>query len=275
MTADVEPSAGIEFLWRTNTGNGTSSSSVAGTAPNWVRLTRTNNNFRAYYSFDDGYNWTQLGSTVVISNMPVGAYIGLAVCSHANGTLNTSVMDNVSASFLPANAAPTLAPIANQAVNVGQTVALTASATDTNIPSQTLAFSLLTGPASSLTQINNTNAVFNWRPSVTDARTTNLITLKVADNGWPSLSATQSFMITVNPLTLPVVSSAALNGGRIQFQVNGDTGPDYAVQVSSNLFDWSTRFITNSPALPWTWTETNPPTLPTQFYRIKAGPPLP
>jgi hypothetical protein len=47
---DVEPSAGIEFLWRTNTGYNTTASVVSGTAPNWVRLTRTNNTFRAYYS---------------------------------------------------------------------------------------------------------------------------------------------------------------------------------------------------------------------------------
>jgi hypothetical protein len=54
---------------------------------------------------------------------------------------------------------------ANQAVNVGQTVALNAIATDTNSPQPTLNFSLLSGPASAtLAQINNTNANFNWRP---------------------------------------------------------------------------------------------------------------
>jgi hypothetical protein len=97
----------------------------------------------------------------------------------------------------------------------------------------------------------------------------------VADNGTPSLSATQSFTVTVNPLTQPTAASIVLNNGQMEFQVSGQAGPDYAVQVSSNLFDWNTLFITNSPAMPFSWTDTNQATLPAQFYRIKVGPPLP
>jgi hypothetical protein len=65
-----------------------------------------------------------------------------------------------------------------------------------------------------------------------------------------------------------------LSNGQLGFQVNGQTGPDYAVLVSSNLFNWNTLFITNSPPMPFSWTDTNAATLPQQFYRIKAGPPL-
>ncbi|MFZ0826187.1 MAG: beta-galactosidase GalA [Verrucomicrobiia bacterium] len=267
--ADVEPTAGIEFLWRTNTGFNTTSATVAGqTAPNWVRLTRTNNTFRAYWS-PDGNAWTQIGAPTNI-NMAVSAYAGLAVCAHNNTVLNTSVLDNVSASFLAANTAPTLAPIANQTVNVGQTVALNASATDT----QTLTFSLLSAPASAtLTQLNNTNAAFNWRPKVTDANTTNPVTLKVADPS--SLSATQSFWIVVNPLTLPIATSFTLNNGQFGFQVGGQVGPDYAVEVSTDLVNWSTLFMTNPPLMPFSWVDTNAAALPAQFYRIQVGPPLP
>jgi hypothetical protein len=39
--------------------------------------------------------------------------------------------------------------------------------------------------------------------------------------------------------------------------------------------NWSTLFITNSPLMPFQWTDTNALTLPVQFYRIKVGPPLP
>jgi hypothetical protein len=125
-----------------------------------------------------------------------------------------------------------------------------------------------------LTPLSNTNAVFSWRPQVTDANTANLVTIKVADPG--SLSATQSFMITVNPITLPSVSSITFGSGQITLQVtNSQVGPDYSVQESSNLFNWNTLFITNSPAIPFSWVDTNPATLPAQFYRIKVGPPLP
>lgn len=171
------------------------------------------------------------------------------------------------------NTAPVLAAISNWTVNAGQTVAFTASATDTDQPPQTLTFSLLSGPGNAT--LNTNTGAFSWRPQVTQANTTNSFTLKVADNGSPSLSATQSFTVTVNPLTLPSAVSLALSNGQFGFQVSGQAGPDYAVQVSSNLVDWSTLFITNSPPMPFQWTDTNAATLPARFYRIKVGPPLP
>ena len=178
MLADVEPSAGIEFIWRSSTGGSCNSSAASGTPPNWVRLTRTNNTFTAYYSAD-GNTWTQLGTPTNIS-MAVSAYVGLAVCAHNNVALNTSVIDSVSASFLPTNIAPTLAPIVNQTVNVGQTVAITAKASDTNYPTPTLIFSLLGAPAgATLTKLNNTNAAFSWRPLTSQANSTNTISIKV------------------------------------------------------------------------------------------------
>jgi Flp pilus assembly protein TadG len=158
--------------------------------------------------------------------------------------------------------------------NVGGTVAFTASATDTDQPPQKLTFSLLLNGPGNATLNTNTGA-FYWRPAVTNANTTNAFTLKVADNGTPILSATQSFTVTVKPLTLPTAASIVLNNGQLGFQISGQTGPDYAVQVSSNLFNWSTLFITNSPPMPFQWTDTNAATLPAQFYRIKVGPPLP
>jgi hypothetical protein len=171
------------------------------------------------------------------------------------------------------NTTPGLSPIDSQTVNVGQTVAFTASATDTDTPPQTLTFSLVSGPGDAT--LNTNTGAFSWRPQVTQANTTNLFALQVTDDGIPSLSATQSFTVTVNPLTQPTAASIVLNNGQLGFQVSGQTGPDYAVQISSNLLGWNTLFITNSPAMPFSWTDTNAATLPAQFYRIKVGPPLP
>jgi len=270
--ADVEPTAGIEFIWRTAQNAGSGASVLAGTPPAWVRLTRTNDTFTAYWSAD-GNDWMQIGSQTIAMN--TGAYVGLAVCSHENGTLNTSLLDNISASFLPANTAPTLAPMTNWTVNVGQTVSLTATATDPDSPPQTLAFTLLSGQASTFSQVNNTNLAYGWRPTVADANSTNTVILKVGDNGFPSLSDTQAFSVAVNPLTVPALSSVALLDGQFTMQLDGQTGPDYAVQVSTNLTEWNTLLITNSPAMPWTWTDTNTASLPVRFYRLKVGPPLP
>lgn len=171
----------------------------------------------------------------------------------------------------PGNTPPVLAAISNRTVNVGQTVAFTASVTETDLPPQTLTFALLNGPGNAT--LNTNSGAFSWRPWVTDADSTNSITLKVADNGTPNLSTTQSFTVAVNPLALPTLSSLALSDGQFRLEVGGQTGPDYAVQVSTNLIDWSTVLINNSPGMPFSYT--NSASSPMQFYRIKTGPPLP
>ena len=171
------------------------------------------------------------------------------------------------------NTAPTLTPIGDRTINVGSNLVFTASATDSDTPAQTLTFSLLSGPGTAT--LNSSSGAFSWRPTVTDASTVNPFSLKVSDSGSPSMSATQNFTVTVNPLTLPTASSINLANGQFGFQVGGQAGPDYAVQASSNLVDWSTLFSTNSPAMPFSWTNPNPATLPAQFYRIQVGPPLP
>ena len=126
--------------------------------------------------------------------MASDAYVGLVVSSGDNGFLNTSTLDNVSSTFLPANTAPTLTAIPNQTVNVGQSPTVTANAADADTPSPMLTFSLLNAPANAtLTKISTTNATFYWRPPVGSANTTKQVSLKVADNAVPSLSATQNF----------------------------------------------------------------------------------
>jgi endoglucanase len=172
----------------------------------------------------------------------------------------------------PTNTPPMLVAISNQTVNVGQTAAFTASASDTNQPQQTLTFALLSGATNAT--LNTNSGAFSFRPLVTQADSTNGFTLKVADNGTPSLSATQSFAVVVNPLVSPTVSNVSAAGGQFSFNINGQSGPDYAIETSTNLVEWASVFITNSPALPFNWTDevTNSPQ---RFYRIKLGPPLP
>ena len=271
---DVQPTAGLEFATRTANGGSATASTATGSAPRWVRLTRTNNTFRAYAS-TDGNSWSALGSTVTFSSMASGAYVGLVVCSRDNGQTNTSVFDNVSSSFFPANTAPMLQPIANQAVNVGQAPPVTASATDADSPPPVLTFNLLAAPPSAtLIKAGSTNAAFIWRPQVSDADTTNVVTLKVADNGSPSLSATQSFVVMVNPLRQPVLASPAWSNAQFSLLVTGQIGPDYAVQATTNLVNWSTLWTTNSPPMPFSWVDTNTSVFPFRFYRLLLGPPF-
>jgi fibronectin type 3 domain-containing protein/regulation of enolase protein 1 (concanavalin A-like superfamily) len=84
---------GLEFLRRTSTGGSTGGVAVSGvSAPYWVRLVRSGNTFTSYRS-SDGVTWTTVGSVTI--TMSTNVYIGLLVCSHLNGTLCTTTIDNV------------------------------------------------------------------------------------------------------------------------------------------------------------------------------------
>jgi hypothetical protein len=172
----------------------------------------------------------------------------------------------------PVKTPPTLVPIANQTVNAGQTVAFTAGAADTNQPPPTLTFALIAGATNAT--LNSNSGAFSFRPLVTQANSTYYFTAQVSDNGAPSLSATQSFSVVVNPLSAPAVSNISFAGGQFSFKVNGQSGPDYAIEISTNLNQWSKVLITNSPLLPFNWTDTNFIS-PQRFYRVELGPPLP
>jgi outer membrane protein assembly factor BamB len=95
-----------------------------------------------------------------------------------------------------ANNPPVLAPISHQTITAGETLTLTASATDPDAGQQ-LAFSLGLG-APDGARIDVLTGLFEWKPS--DVQTgVHLITVVVTDNGSPQLSDTRSFSVTVEP----------------------------------------------------------------------------
>ncbi len=168
------------------------------------------------------------------------------------------------------NHAPTLAPVANQNISAGQTLLVTNTATDPEVPPQILVYILLNKPTNA--SIGTLNGIINWRPQANQADSTNPFTVKVFDNGTPSLSATQSFLATVGKLALPVVSAPSLSNGVFQMTVNGDYGPDYQLWSSTNLADWEMLQQSNSPLLPFVWTDADDTNFSTRFYRVQLSP---
>ena len=177
---------------------------------------------------------------------------------------------------LPPNTAPIFtAPIngTNFTINVGVNVALSCTATDLDVPAQTLTYSLLTRPAGAL--LDPASGNFTWRPNTTQGNSVNSVVVVVTDNGVPPLSATNSFTLSVNALTPPSASSAMIYGGLFSTSVNGQVGPDYILQATTDLTSgiWTTVASTNSPAaMPCILTDPNPASQPAQFYRILVGP---
>lgn len=146
---------------------------------------------------------------------------GMSVVTFAGTTLTNETVS------------PILTPIANQTVNPGATLSVTNTAVDANVPPLNLTFTLLNGPTNAtLTALNATNALFSWTPLPGQANTTNLITIEVADNGTPSLSATNSFYVIVNTEPNPPPSTNLFTFTLL----NGPAGS--SLNSSNGVFTW-------------------------------------
>jgi regulation of enolase protein 1 (concanavalin A-like superfamily) len=89
----VSKGKGLAFQRRTVAGGtSTHTSGGSGTAPRWVRLTRTGSTITAAVS-TNGTSWTTVGEDALSMSGPV--YVGLAVSSHTRSALATATFDNV------------------------------------------------------------------------------------------------------------------------------------------------------------------------------------
>jgi glucuronoarabinoxylan endo-1,4-beta-xylanase len=171
------------------------------------------------------------------------------------------------------NETPVFTPVADQTINAGLTLMITNSVTDPDVPPLNLNFNLLAGPTNATLTADGsgTNAIFTWRPRVSQVGTTNPVSVQVTDSGSPNLSATNNFNVIVNPLTQPVLGSVTFSNGLVNLVVNGDQGPDYTLLTSTDLINWQALFTNNSPLMPITLVDTNS-TDAARFYRVQIGP---
>jgi glucuronoarabinoxylan endo-1,4-beta-xylanase len=168
------------------------------------------------------------------------------------------------------NTSPTIGAVPDQTANAGVTLLVTNTASDSDLPAQTLTFNPAnTFPANAT--LNSASGIFSWRPLVSQANTTNVIQIQVTDNGSPNLSATNGFNVVVNAIANPMISGISLFQGQVSMTFNGPQGPDYTLWTSTNLMDWQALFITNSPPIPFTVTDTNSAD-PARFYKFQIGP---
>jgi len=188
--------------------------------------------------------------------------ITLAPYSITTVLINTGVSSNSQPKFTY--------PASDRYINPGQTLLITNLATDANQPGQTLTYSMPVAPSNAV--MNASNGILSWRPLISQGHTINPFTIVVADNGFPSMSATQNFNVTVRSVTLPVVSSPMMTNGLFSLSVGGAGGPDYIIQISTNLLTWTNQFETNPLAFPFSWTDTNVAASPKRFYRVLLGP---
>jgi glucuronoarabinoxylan endo-1,4-beta-xylanase len=230
---------------------------------------------------------TAVNQTITLTNFPIVSSVtpwittsNLSLASQATVTVTNAsfsyTLPPLSVITFVGNTAPhtapTLAAVPNETVNAGTTVVITNVAMDAESPPLSLSFHLLAAPTNAtLTMAGSTNAIFTWRPLVSQAGTINSVSMVATDNGTPNLSATNTFNITVNPVVQPVFNSLSLANGKASLVANGMSGPDYSLLVSTDLLTWQLLFTTNSPSLPVTLVD---PNLigNARFYRLQIGP---
>ncbi|MGN6556174.1 MAG: DUF5695 domain-containing protein [Verrucomicrobiota bacterium] len=170
------------------------------------------------------------------------------------------------------NTAPVFGTPNDWTINAGVRLLVTNTATDADMPAQTLTYGAVSLPVGAT--LNTTNGVFIWRPSIAQGDTTNVVVIKVTDSGMPNLQATNSFLVVVNPVAAPTISNTVVSlvNGQLAFTINGPTGPDYCIQTSTNLTNWRSLVTNDSPVMPFNWQDTNPSTNAALFYRVLIGP---
>jgi hypothetical protein len=140
----------------------------------------------------------------------------------------------------PPNTAPAVGAIANQTVIVTSDLSFTVTATDVDLPPQTLTFRLRSG-APSGASINPNTGLFSWTPTVAQTGTFS-VTVRVTDNGSPTLTTSRAFSITVMPAGVPpsittlLTNQAACQGASVAFGVvaSGTPAPGYRWQFNNS-----------------------------------------
>ncbi|MBL9173752.1 MAG: hypothetical protein JNL10_09480, partial [Verrucomicrobiales bacterium] len=127
------------------------------------------------------------------------------------------------------NTSPVPTPVADTPIDEMVPFALALGATDTDVPSQTLLYEKISGPAS-LT-VSPTGQL-NWTPNESDGPATVPVSVRVTDSGSPPLSATNNFNLIVREVNRPPVPVPA--------------GP----QTIDEMVAWSLPLSSTDPDLP-------------------------
>jgi len=139
------------------------------------------------------------------------------------------------------NTPPWLAPLADRVIHAGTLLLITNLASDVDVPTNTLTFSLEPG-APAAASVGSVDGIFTWPTTDGDANTTNQITVRVTDNGVPALSGSQSFRVSVVPR--PLLTGITVSDQVVQVAWTALAGQVYRLQFTTNLNTGIWRAIT-------------------------------
>jgi uncharacterized repeat protein (TIGR01451 family) len=149
------------------------------------------------------------------------------------GTAVLTVLNGGGGSLVVAsNTPPLLAAVPNRVVHAGTRIGFTASATDADVPTNTLTFELLAGAPAAAT-IDPHSGEFAWQTTDADMGSTNTISVRVTDNGSPALADTKTFDLAV--VSRPFIAGITVHDGVVTVSWDAVPGQAYRLQSTTNL----------------------------------------
>jgi hypothetical protein len=122
-----------------------------------------------------------------------------------SGTPPARSTNRIVVTVLETNAAPMLVPIPDQEINEGDVLNLVVQATDQDFPTNTLTYSIVSGPPEM--SIDPATGQITWLTREADGPGSYAVTVRVFDNGSPAKSDSKSFNVVVREVnTAPVLT---------------------------------------------------------------------
>jgi hypothetical protein len=115
------------------------------------------------------------------------------VCDDGDPVLCAS--EQVTVTVNEVNTAPVLAAIGDQNVDTLEELSFTATATDDDLPANSLTFSLVGAPAGAT--IGATSGIFSWTPTEAQGSNSYTFIVKACDNGTPQLCDEEDVTVLV------------------------------------------------------------------------------
>jgi hypothetical protein len=152
-----------------------------------------------------------------------------------NGSPSLSATQTFMITVNEVNQAPTIQSPGQFQLLLGQTLNFNASAADSDLPTQTLSFSLDENAPTGASITSE--GLFSWRPATNQAPGTNIITITVTDNGMPPLSASADFTVVVGKPPKFDVSGTkiVLTNNQIRFEIEALPGKTYRLDYADSL----------------------------------------
>jgi hypothetical protein len=190
-----------------------------------------------------------------------------------NGSPVLSDQETITVTVSESNRAPVLAAIGSKSVGEGQTLTFTATATDPDVPAQTLTYSLLSAPAGAA--INATTGAFSWTPTSAQGPATYSFTVKVADNGTPILSDQETISVTVSegnaaPVLAFIGNKTVTEGQTLAFTATATDANGATQTLMYSLLNAPTGAAINATTGQFSWTPTSAQGPATYSFTVKV-----